>query len=247
MFVIITDPGGEETLLDSLKAHGLPIDKLHWHYIPPAAPKWSDLQDMALKINTMSFEDLGKLKTGISKRGYTQFYELLSTMANFKCDRTGVEFGPIDSWDYQRAVVIDSFSGLNTMAWTMTVGAKPTAHVGEWGVAMTSIERLLDKLTADLRCFFVLNAHVERELDEVGGGVKIMVSTLGRKLAPKIPRNFSDIILAYREGTEFFWSTVTAGVDLKTRTLPLRDKIDPDFSQIVDVWRERNQLAEVTP
>jgi len=239
VFVLVTEPGGEESLLDSMRDRNLSLDKLHYHYIAPAAPAWSDLQDMAKKINTMNYEDLTKLKSGVAKRGYGQFYEMLSTLQNFTCDHCGEEFGGADTWDAKRALVIDSLSGVNTMAWNMTVGAKPAAHQGEWGVAMNAIEAFLNKLTGDLRCFLVLTAHVERELDEVQGGTKIMVSSLGRKLAPKIPRNFSDVIYSYREGDQYYWSTTTAQVDLKTRSLPLSDKIEPSFGAIVKAWQTR--------
>jgi hypothetical protein len=50
-------------------------------------------------------------------------------------------------------------------------------------------------------------SHIEREIDEVLGGSKVMASTLGRKLAPKLPRYFSDVILAEKTGAKFSWST----------------------------------------
>ena len=243
LFVLITDPGGEETLIDSLESQNLPIDKLHWQYIAPAAPSWDILKDMAKKINLMTYEDLTKLKSGIGTKGYNQFYDLLSCLANFKCDRTGEEYGAVDDWDTTRVLAIDSLSGINVMAMDMMIGAKPAAHQGEWGVAMNAEEKLLIKLCSDLRCFFVLTAHLEREVDEVAGGVKLMAGALGKKLAPKLPRNFSDVIAAYREGNQFFWSTIMASADLKTRALPLQDKIRPDFGQIYDAWSRRQKAA----
>lgn len=240
-FAVLTDPGGDESLLDAMDRLGLDRGKLHYAYLAPAAPKWADLTDMARKINTMSYEDISKLKSGVAKTGYTQFLQLLSLLANFKCDCCGKEWGAVDAWGAERALALDSFSGINTMIWNMTVGAKPAAHQGEWGVAMNASERFLDKLTADLKCFLVLTAHVDREVDEVMGGTKIMVSALGRKLAPKIPRNFSDVVQPYREGDKFWWTTVATGTDLKARNLPLRDKLEPSFVQIVEAWRKRNK------
>ncbi len=243
LFVVVTDPGGEETLLDALAAQKLPIDKLHYTYIAPAAPSFDVLMDMAKKINAMTYEDLTKLKSGIGTKGYNQFYDLLSTLSNFKCDRTGEEFGSVDTWDNTRMLAVDSLSGINVMAMDMMIGAKPAAHQGEWGVAMNAEEKLLLKLCSDLRCFFILTAHLEREVDEVVGGVKLMAGALGRKLAPKLPRNFSDVICAYREGPGFFWSTIMHNVDLKTRSLPLRDKLSPTFEQIVEAHKKRAETA----
>ena len=242
LFVVVTDPGGEETLLDAMAAQKLPMEKLHWKYIPPAAPSFDILKDMAKKINTMAYEDLTKLKAGIGTKGYTQFYDLLSCLSNFE-DQNGESFGSVDEWGPDRALAIDSLSGINVMCMDMMIGAKPAAHQGEWGVAMNAEEKLLVKLCSDLRCFFTLTAHLEREVDEVVGGVKLMAGALGRKLAPKLPRNFSDVVSAYREGGEFYWSTIQHNVDLKTRSLPLRDKIAPDEGQFVQAQKKRSELA----
>lgn len=240
-FVLITDPGGEESLIDSMERRKLDLAKLHWRYIAPASPDWGVLQDMAKKINMMGYNDLTGLKSGVGKQGYDQFLQVLNTLANFKCDHCGREFGSVTSWGPDRAFVMDSLSGINIMAMDMMIGAKPAAHQGEWGVAMNAEERLVAKLTADTKCFFVLTGHLEREMDEVAGNVQLMAAALGRKLAPKLPRTFSDVIMAYREGDRFFWSTSSSGVDLKSRTLPLRDKLDPSFVQIVERWKERSK------
>src|SRR3990167_4786085 len=100
---------------------------------------------MANKISLMGYDDLSKLKTGIEKKDYQQFMLLLRTMANFQCQRTGEAYGPIDSWDATRAFAVDSLSGVNRMAMDMMIGAKPTAHQGEWGVSMNAEERLISK------------------------------------------------------------------------------------------------------
>jgi len=122
----------------------------------------------------------------------------------------------------------------------LMVGGKPTPHQGEWGVAMNAEEKLLLKLTSDLKCFFCLTAHVEKEKDAISGMPLIMVSALGSKLAPKIPRTFSDVVLAVKEGDKFNWSTGAIGVDLKGRSLPIADGLEPSFEQIVEIWKRRN-------
>jgi hypothetical protein len=109
----------------------------------------------------------------------------------------------------------------------------------DWGIAIDNLERLITKLVVDTRCFFVLTAHLERETDEVTGGTQLMASTLGRKLAPKIPRWFDDVIHCRREGDKFIWSTDTMNVDLKARNLPLSGLLSPSFQQIVQAWRSK--------
>jgi hypothetical protein len=140
--------------------------------------------------------------------------------------------------------VIDSLSGVNIMAMNLVVGSKPVKHQGDWGVAMDNLERLVQKLCIDTKCHFVLIAHAERETDEVQGGSKIMAATLGRKLAPRLPRFFSDVVLADKQGTKFTWSTAAVGADLKARNLPIADGLPPDFGQIIASWKKQGGLIE---
>lgn len=238
--VIVTDPGGEETILDSIHRRKF-AGHIHTRYIAPSAPSWAILRDTFQKINTMSYESLSSLKAGIGKEGHRQLLDFLDTCSNFKCEVCGKVLGPVDEWDATRALCVDSASGLNMMSMSMMIGSKPTAHQGEYGVAMNAEEQLLYKLVADTNCFFVLTCHMDRVLDEVAGSVKIMPAFLGNKLAPKIPRIFSDVVMAYKEGTSFYWSTASINVDLKNRALPLRDKLEPSFVPIVEVWKRRQE------
>ena len=238
--VIGTDPGFEESLLDAQDKRKFE-GHIHTRYIAPVAASWAILQDAFGKINQMSYESLSSLKAGIGKEGYRQMLDFLSTCANFKCESCGKVLGPVDEWDATRALAVDSASGLNMMSMNMMIGAKPTAHQGEYGVAMNAEEQLLYKLVADTSCFFVLTCHMDRVHDEIAGNVKIMPAFLGNKLAPKIPRIFSDVVMAYKEADKFYWSTAALNVDLKNRALPLRDKLEPSFKQIIDVWKRRQE------
>lgn len=231
VFVVFTEPG-MEVLAD------IPAENLHWRYIAPATPDWSDMLDSATKINRLSFKSLTDL-SDINKSKYTEFLELLTTLSNFKDDRTGKEYGPVDSWEPDRVLVVDSLSGLNIMAMNLVTGSKPVKSMADWGVAIDNLERLITKLCVDTKCHFVLTAHLERETDETTGGTSLMASTLGRKLAPKLPRFFSDVIHVKREGAKFLWSTASINVDLKARNLPLADNLPPTFKPIIESWRTR--------
>lgn len=232
VFVISTEPGIASTLGDTDPA------KCHWHYIAPAASSWSDLIDSAQKINQLTFDAMAKLGA-INKQKYTQFLDVLSTCNNFTCDRTGESFGDVSTWGPGRMLVIDSLTGLNIMAMNLVVGSKPTKSMADWGVAQDNLRRFLQTLVTNTRCFFTLIGHVEREKDEITGAVKLMVSSLGRKLGPEIPLFFDDVIYAQREGSSFTWSTAAVNVDLKARNLPISDKLPPDFKQIVDAWKSK--------
>lgn len=242
LFVIGTDPGFEEVILDAMRAKNLPMEKLHYQYIAPASTSWPALIDAANKVNMMNYEGLTGLKSGVMKSEYKQFVSLLIALSNFVDHRTGKEFGPVDNFPENVAFAIDSLSGINVMAMDMMIGGKPVAHQGEWGVAMNMEEKLVLKLTSDLKCFFVLTAHIEREPDLVSGVPLTMVGALGKKLAPKLPRTFSDVILAVKEGSKFSWSTAALNVDLKSRSLPIADGLSPTFVQIVEKWKERNEM-----
>lgn len=242
-FVLVTEPRGVESLLDSCQRRRLDINKLHWSYVSPTSSKWSGLTDMASKVSSMGYASLAELKSGIGKETANQWIKMLNQISNFHCDRTGRDFGDATEWGPDRAFCIDSLSGLNEMAKQITVGFKPAIHQGEWGVAMEMLNSFCIKMAADCKCTFVLTAHVEREIDEIGGGTKIMVGALGRKLAPKLPRFFSEVILTQFDGTSYTWSNKSAFADLKKRSLPTSDKLPPTFVPVVDSYRARLKMA----
>lgn len=230
-FIIFTEPG-METLSD------LPAGSFEWVYIPPSGPSWSALRTAVEQVNKLSYENLLK-QTDPNKTKLTHFFEVLKHCENFKGS-----YGDVTSWGTDRALVIDSLSGLSEMAMQMTVGLRIVKAQHEWGEAQNIIEQFVNKLTTDLRCWLVVLAHVERETDEITGGSKIMVSTLGRKLAPKLPRFFSDVILTVREQKSFYWDTAAYGTDLKTRNLPIESKLQPSFVPLVEAWKSKGGVIE---
>jgi hypothetical protein len=244
VFVLMTEPGAVETLLDAVTKERLDVSKLHWNYCPPASQGWSAITDMAKMINQMGFEDLAKIKSGVGKQQSNQIMKLLGALQNFQCERTGQGYGDVTSWGPNRCLVIDSLTGLNILAMDNTVGQKPTPAPGEWGTAMNLEEKLILKLTSDLRCFFVLIAHIDRVTDEVTTYQRIVPAALGSKLGPKIGRFFSEVVLASRDKAGgFFWSTNDSMADLKFRALPMSDKLAPSFAPIVDTYRKRVATA----
>lgn len=246
LFVVVTEPHGVETLLSGLARRKLPLDKLHWMEIFPARPGFDSLAQMAKKVSVMDQGSLANLKPG-GERSTAQWIELINGLRDFKDAKDGKSYGPIDSFDPSRAVAIDSLSGLNAMSMDITIGDKVTANPGEWGIAMKQLEKLILTCTSSLRCTFVLTAHTEREVDEVTGAGRIMASALGRKLAPTLPRFFSEVVLAVRraegENETFVWSNTEAGHDLKRRALALSSKLPPSFGPIVEAYKARVQLV----
>lgn len=249
-FVICTEPGGPESLVDWTKKRGFDMNLLHWASAVPATQGWKGLSDLIMEISTKDFETISKNKAGVGKdTTRPAAMRFLSLLQNFKCERTGKEYGDVTTWDDKRAHCWDSLSGLSVLAWALTVGHKPTAHMGEWNIAMNFLSDLIMKITADRRCFFTLTAHVEKEMNELTGVNQIMVSTLGRKLAPKIPRFFSEVIYAKRggkPGDPFLWSNTDATIALKNRGLPISDKLEPSFVPLVKAYNERKKALSTT-
>ncbi len=238
IFVLFTE-SGLESFLGYWTDKGLPVpDNIHWHVLGRSVVDFTTLAGTAERINQQTQESLHKMSDP-NRSQHNQFIGLLKSLADFPDDRTGKKFGPVDKWGPNRVLALDSLTGINPIALSLVVGGKPVKSQADWGIAQDQIYNLIRQLTDGCKCHFVLTAHVEREVDQVFGGVKITVSTLGRALAPKLPPMFSDVILSVREGLSFSWSTANALADLKTRNLPLAEKIAPDFSQIFSKWTSR--------
>jgi len=234
LFVIQTEPS--EVLDD------LPRDKVHINYIPAVPADFAAMAATAKNINTMSYEFLTK-STDANRGKYQQMVKVINLCQDFIDSRTGESFGDVTLWGEDRALVIDSLTGLSKMAMDLVVGGKPTKAMPDWGIAMDMIERLIDTLATNCNCWFILTGHLEPERDEVAGTIQMMPATLGKKLPPKLPRYFSDVVHCVRKGTEFYWSTATGNVDTKARNLPISDKLKPDFKQIKDAWLKRKEAG----
>lgn len=229
---IFTEPGME------VIGH-IPCKKgLHYRYVQPAALTFKEMENAAQMINTMSNEGMQKLG-GINKEKYRQWFEVLTVMTNFQCQRCNKVYGDIAKLGPDVGVFNDSLSGLCLMSSTLTVGSKPIKTQPDWGVMMDNVERYVQLFCTGIPTFAIMTAHTEREVDEVSGGTFIMAGSLGRKLSPKLPRFFSDVVLAKREGTKFTWSTAAPGTDLKARNLEIADNIQPTFAPIIRKWHAR--------
>lgn len=238
LFCLFTE-NALETLLGYWTDRGLPVpSNVHWHVLKRPEGSFNVLAEGANTINTYTLDSLYKM-VDANRAKHNQFVTLLRSLADFPDDRTGQKFGPVDSWGPNRCLALSTLTGINPIAMSLVIGNKAVKDQRDWGIAQDQIEKILRQLTDGCKCHFILEAHVERETDQVFGGVKITVATLGRALAPKIPPMFSDVILAYREGPKFFWSTANSQADLKARNLPIADGIPQDFRQIFTKWQSR--------
>lgn len=238
VFYLGLEPG-LESLLGYFTDKGKEIPKnLHWHQLEAPRASFTDMLDSATKINTMALDSLAKMSDP-NRNKHNQFLKLLEALNNFPDDRTGEKYGCVDTWTASRALVVDGMAGLARAAMSLVVGGKPVKNQSDWGIAQDQVEKIVRILADNCRCHFVLIAHVERETDAVLGGTKIMISTLGKALAPKIPPMFSDVILTVREGNKFSWDTGSALADVKTRNLAIAQGLPADFGAIVSKWKSR--------
>jgi hypothetical protein len=241
VFYLGLEPGLESLLgyfTDNKKA--VPAN-LHWHQLQRSKASFSELLENSRKVNTMALDSLAKMSD--SNRGkHDQFLKVIECLNNFKDDRTGEAFGGVDTWGASRVLVMDSLSSLANYAMGLVVGGKPVRNQSDWGIAQQQVESLLRMVTQNCDCHFILIAHVERETDAVLGGVKIMLSSLGKALSPKLSSLFSDVILTVRDGTKFTWDTGSALADVKSRNLPIAQGQSASFTPIITKWKSRGGI-----
>ena len=229
---------GSESLLGYWADSGKPIPaNLHICTVRAHNASFMDMADQVRNANTLSFEALIKANDN-SRAKYNQLESFLRNF-NDVTDDSGAKFGPINTWPAKRWIVIDGLTGLCDSAMKVMIGGKFARDQKDWGMAQSIVESILRKITSECACGLVLIAHVERETDPNGGGLKLMASALGRALAPKLPAMFSDVILTKRLGKEWFWDTEDPAADLKTRNLPISNKLQPSFSAILAKWTGR--------
>lgn len=238
VFYLGLEPG-LESVLGYFTDRGKEIPaNLHWHQLEAPKSSFAEFLDTATKVNTMALDTLAKMSDP-NRSKHNQFLKLIEALNNFPDDRTGQKFGCVDTWTPSRVLVMDGMAGLARAAMSLVVGGKPVRNQSDWGIAQDQVEKIVRMLTDNCWCHFVLIAHVERETDAVLGGVKLMVSTLGKALAPKLPPMFSDVILTVREGGKFSWDTGSAQADVKSRNLPIKSGLEPDFGAIIKKWQSR--------
>lgn len=231
---------GMESLLGYWTDQGKEVpSNLHWHKVSAPTASFTDMIANAKIINMLNLDSLAK-RSDPNKSKHNQFISLLEALNNFPDDRTGEKYGPVNSWDQSRVLVVDGATGISQCAMALVVGGKAVRSQSDWGIAQDQVEKLVRMLCDNCACHFILLAHVERETDAILGGVKLMVSTLGKALAPKLPAMFSDVILAERTGDKWAWNTASAMADVKCRNLPIKSDNPPTFKSIFEKWLARN-------
>lgn len=233
VFVIFTEQG-KESLLHACRERGVSTENLHYARVSAGSPGFGTMRKVARMINTNEQKDLQSMK-GIENKKFQQFMELYGLCENF-VDQHGEEFGDVSEWGNERVLVVDGLSGINQMSLDLVVGAKPFKTQSDWGCAMDVEMRFVTQCVNDLTCGFVLLAHLELNKDEVTGKMYRYPKLLGNKNTYDFGKHFSDVILASDEGDKFIWCTQDKQMQLKSRNLPRKTKLEPGFDKIWDNW-----------
>jgi hypothetical protein len=247
VFVLFTE-SGLETLLGAWADRNVEIPKnLHWHVMQTKPIGLAGLVSAADNVGKLTYESITKMSDP-TRHLNNAFHGILAACSNFPDDRTGTQFGAVDTWLPNRVFVIDGLTELSNAAMKMVIGNKPTAAPPDYGVAQNNLMNFLRLCTQGIPCHFILIAHVSREKDEISGGIRLMTKAIGAAISGDIPPLFSDVIYTVREGSNFFWDTASSMVDVKTRNLPIQSKLSPDYSPIMEKWKARNSAsARPTP
>lgn len=235
LFVIHTEAPGIAVLGD------LDPERYHFRYIPPVSGDWGNMLAEAKEMANSPW-DVMKDKTGDTrKKNYTGYYDILKACQNFKCDHCGKEFGDVSLFPEDWTLALDSLSGLNEHCMQGTIGAPIAMSQPQWGVAMKTQMKILNKICLDTNGMFVLTAHATKTLHELSGAVIVRPNAIGQANSPEIPKNFTDIFWVKREGKVFSWSTDEAKADLKPVNLPISSKILPTLVPLFKYWQERTK------
>ena len=233
VFVVSTEPSTMLVLSDT------PKEKLHWVYLPPKASSFTDLQKSVKTFQGMPHGDMLKIQ-GASESARAAFLQLYQTLIQFKCERCGKDCGSMENLNQQQALVLDSLSGICSIAVKAQRGLRPSMRLEEYGYIQGYISDLIIKCSTQLQAFFVCIGHVKRLQHEVTGMIESVVDLPGTKLQPEIPKWFTDTVLAKRTQTgEFVWSTVEPfASDLKGRLGSVGKNLAPTFRPLVEKWRK---------
>jgi len=240
VFVAFTEPGignlNKAMMLAKLTEEER--KRIHFAYIKPGVESFSKLKVGASAVNAAA--EFGKMESG-SRRDFQQLIQLMNLFENF-IDQNGVEFGPVDKWGCNRVLALDGMSGLAKMAMDLTVGAKPTKTLQDWGVAIDQLDKF-QLQCANIRVPFVLLSHLSREQEEVTGKTITTLKALGKQLPTSMPFAYNDFIMATQDGTgKFKWKTIDPNCQLKATYLPHSGDLDPDFKPLVMGWLKEQAL-----
>lgn len=247
VFYLATEPGYEDILGD------IPPDKLHWNYVAPVQDDMNVTMDKVKLVMSYTDKQLKEMG-GVNKARHTQYLDVMKLCNNFVDARTRKEYGDVaDLKPDTQCLVLDGLSGLSIMATKVKIGDKPFMEQNDYYAVQQMLRDFINTLVTGTQCLFVMTAHIEYEPDPIQGGQRIMASTVGQKLAPEIPRYFSDVVICKKAAVkdaqgnwkvQFTWDNVDPMAKVKARNLPFSDKHPANFKPLIENWRKRQAAGQ---
>lgn len=201
--------------------------KIDIQYINPALSNMDQLLERTRLMNKLTWDSLAKYSDP-KKKEFDAAVRAIELLGNWPGK------GSISDWDPADVLVVDSLSGLNRICMSLIVGSTIVKSLPQWGAAMQFEQDLIRQIIYDTKCIKVIIAHADREPDEVFGGSNITVSALGRKTAPEIMKDCTDVVLCEQKGGKFTWSNISGQAKVKHMYLPHKENMRQDFKPIID-------------
>lgn len=200
-----------------------------------------------------TFRDEHKPLQGKLLQTATAWKEFSAALGDWKED--GKSLGNFMSWGENDVLIIDSITFLSDAAFNEALGiggrlnARP--QIQDYGAAMDSIQSVFELLYgSQCKCNVLVTSHLQYAADEVAGGArKAMVSVLGNKLAPKLPRYFNNMVLLKKiiSGGKVVRKLLTQGdatVDLKTsKPGSVPAEMEPDLAKLFALLKGESAAA----
>lgn len=212
---------------------------LHWHQLAVRPVSLAKMILAAKDTGELSYKLLTSKDDNDRGGQNNPFWQILVALNNFKDDRTGKEWGPVEKFGPDKLFILDSFTELSNAATKMVIGSRSTMAPPDYGVAQNHLMNYIRLACHGMTCSFIMTSHPARDKDEVTGSVRTTIKTVGTAIQPDIPPLFSDVLYSVREGNKFSWDTAAYGTVTKTRYLGYKAGITPDFGQIFDLWKKR--------
>ena len=207
----------------------------HRKTLLPAGDNWEATREFVEKLGKLdSVEDMARIKIPLEVRhAYQQYLDLYDIRADFTCEVCNEAFGDVRSWGEDRVFVNDGLSGLTQIATHYVNGPRPFLALALYQPVMGLIRSYIHECVGLPNASYILIAHWDREINEVTREKTITIDTIGQKLAPRILKEFDEIMISrHEEGRKFWWSTIEDGVELKCRRLPYSASIQPNYGEI---------------
>jgi hypothetical protein len=172
----------------------------------------------------------------------TAWKAFTSSLSNWK---EGTEsMGGFNTWGEKDVIVIDSITLLSDAAFTeaLAIGGRlgQRPQIQDYGAAVENIQAVFELLySSHCKANVVVTSHLAIAADDFSGGAnKALASVLGKKLGPKLPRYFNNVVCIEKYGIgagigRRMQTAGTALVDLKvSKPSVVPPTMEPDLAKL---------------